>query len=355
MGRNKIKIERIANERNRQATFTKRKNGLIKKAMELSILCDCEIGLIIFNQTNKLFQYASEDVDKVIVRYADYEEAPCQILTNSDYNVRFDNEKTSSSSKPVKCKKEEDSPLKRTHSEIEPVSKEYVKYKLAKKNEQFKTPPRQEHYLKAPTFSHSPNNEENSSNDETDAWPSPSPIGLMSDTSNMPYGYAPLPPPTPPPPYQPSNTSWEIPSEQDINTPTKSSRFKNRHKLTILIPNQTGNAMTSPMQSPTSFCPTIPLPKSPTTLTTPNPNLFYSRSPITPSPSTAPFPPFPSDFHQGMLGGMSGSPHLDVAFSRPPRDPIDQPAHITGQGYSQCTDSPLQLDREPPTFRKEMF
>lgn len=46
-------------------TFTKRKFGLMKKAYELSVLCDCEIALIIFNSTNKLFQYASTDMDKV--------------------------------------------------------------------------------------------------------------------------------------------------------------------------------------------------------------------------------------------------------------------------------------------------
>ena len=47
-------------------TFTKRKFGLMKKAYELSVLCDCEIALIIFNSTNKLFQYASTDMDKVV-------------------------------------------------------------------------------------------------------------------------------------------------------------------------------------------------------------------------------------------------------------------------------------------------
>ena len=34
-------------------TFTKRKFGLMKKAYELSVLCDCEIALIIFNRLAK--------------------------------------------------------------------------------------------------------------------------------------------------------------------------------------------------------------------------------------------------------------------------------------------------------------
>ena len=39
-----------------QVTFTKRKFGLMKKAYELSVLCECEIALIIFNSNNKLHQ-----------------------------------------------------------------------------------------------------------------------------------------------------------------------------------------------------------------------------------------------------------------------------------------------------------
>ncbi|XP_073466315.1 myocyte-specific enhancer factor 2D isoform X5 [Aquarana catesbeiana] len=83
MGRKKIQIQRITDERNRQVTFTKRKFGLMKKAYELSVLCDCEIALIIFNHTNKLFQYASTDMDKVLLKYTEYNE-PHESRTNAD-------------------------------------------------------------------------------------------------------------------------------------------------------------------------------------------------------------------------------------------------------------------------------
>lgn len=83
MGRKKIQITRIVDERNRQVTFMKRKFGLMKKAYELSVLCDCEIALIIFNSSNKLFQYASTDMDKVLLKYTEYNE-PHESRTNSD-------------------------------------------------------------------------------------------------------------------------------------------------------------------------------------------------------------------------------------------------------------------------------
>lgn len=55
----------------------------MKKAYELSVLCDCEIALIIFNHSNKLFQYASTDMDKVLLKYTEYNE-PHESRTNAD-------------------------------------------------------------------------------------------------------------------------------------------------------------------------------------------------------------------------------------------------------------------------------
>jgi hypothetical protein len=55
----------------------------MKKAYELSVLCDCEIALIIFNSTNRLFQYASTDMDKVLLRYTEHSE-PNETRTNND-------------------------------------------------------------------------------------------------------------------------------------------------------------------------------------------------------------------------------------------------------------------------------
>ena len=66
-----------------QVTFTKRKFGLMKKAYELSVLCDCEIALIMFSSSNKLFQYASTDMDHVLLKYTEYSD-PHESRTNKD-------------------------------------------------------------------------------------------------------------------------------------------------------------------------------------------------------------------------------------------------------------------------------
>eukprot|EP00170_Pyropia_yezoensis_P008199 contig_34154_g8226 len=74
MGRKKIKIERIPDERNRSVTFTKRKNGLLKKARELSILCDCDITVLIFNNASgRCFEFSSDETSRTLTRFATYE------------------------------------------------------------------------------------------------------------------------------------------------------------------------------------------------------------------------------------------------------------------------------------------
>ncbi|KAJ0742917.1 putative transcription factor MADS-type1 family [Helianthus annuus] len=59
MGRGRIEIKKIENVSSRQVTFSKRRAGLMKKAKELAILCDAEVGVIIFSSTGKLYDFAS--------------------------------------------------------------------------------------------------------------------------------------------------------------------------------------------------------------------------------------------------------------------------------------------------------
>ncbi|XP_059067459.1 agamous-like MADS-box protein AGL8 homolog [Cryptomeria japonica] len=59
MGRGKVQLKRIENSINRQVTFSKRRGGLLKKAHELSVLCEAEVALIIFSSRGKLFEYGS--------------------------------------------------------------------------------------------------------------------------------------------------------------------------------------------------------------------------------------------------------------------------------------------------------
>jgi MADS-box transcription factor len=59
MGRGRVELKRIENKINRQVTFAKRRNGLLKKAYELSVLCEAEVALIIFSNRGKLYEFCS--------------------------------------------------------------------------------------------------------------------------------------------------------------------------------------------------------------------------------------------------------------------------------------------------------
>ena len=61
MGRGKVQLKRIENKINRQVTFSKRRNGLLKKAHEISVLCDAEVALIVFSTKGRLYEYSSHE------------------------------------------------------------------------------------------------------------------------------------------------------------------------------------------------------------------------------------------------------------------------------------------------------
>lgn len=60
MGRGRIQLKRIENKISRQVTFSKRRSGLLKKAHEISVMCDAEVALIVFSTKGKLFEYATD-------------------------------------------------------------------------------------------------------------------------------------------------------------------------------------------------------------------------------------------------------------------------------------------------------
>ncbi|RWW01141.1 hypothetical protein GW17_00035842, partial [Ensete ventricosum] len=60
MGRGRVQLKRIENKINRQVTFSKRRSGLLKKAHEISVLCDAEVALIVFSPKGKLYEYATD-------------------------------------------------------------------------------------------------------------------------------------------------------------------------------------------------------------------------------------------------------------------------------------------------------
>ncbi|KAL2126271.1 hypothetical protein VTI74DRAFT_1291 [Chaetomium olivicolor] len=91
MGRRKIEIKPIKDERNRSVTFLKRKGGLFKKAYELSELCSVDVAVIIFSHNNKLHQFSSREMRDLVYRW-NCHGTPNESKGPSDFNGGADEE-----------------------------------------------------------------------------------------------------------------------------------------------------------------------------------------------------------------------------------------------------------------------
>ncbi|XP_047952526.1 truncated transcription factor CAULIFLOWER A-like [Salvia hispanica] len=99
MVRGKVELKRIENKVNQQVTFSKRRTGLLKKAHEISVLCDADVGLMIFSTKGKLSEYATDScMERILDRYercssAD-ERKPPDLQSPGSWNVELGKLKT---------------------------------------------------------------------------------------------------------------------------------------------------------------------------------------------------------------------------------------------------------------------
>lgn len=84
MARGKIQIKKIENSTNRQVTYSKRRNGLFKKASELTVLCDAKVSIIMVSCTDKLHEYISPSITTKQF-FDQYQKASGIDLWNSHY------------------------------------------------------------------------------------------------------------------------------------------------------------------------------------------------------------------------------------------------------------------------------
>ncbi|WMV34848.1 hypothetical protein MTR67_028233 [Solanum verrucosum] len=90
MGRGKIEIKRIENNTNRQVTFCKRRNGLLKKAYELSVLCEAEIALIVFSTRGRVYEYSNNNIKATIDRYKKATAETSNACTTQELNAQHE-------------------------------------------------------------------------------------------------------------------------------------------------------------------------------------------------------------------------------------------------------------------------
>lgn len=71
-----------------QLVFKKRKNGVMRRAMELSVLCDCDVAVVLFDSRGRLYQYASGPMEALLTRYGEACTQPHESHTTEDVSGR---------------------------------------------------------------------------------------------------------------------------------------------------------------------------------------------------------------------------------------------------------------------------
>jgi MADS-box transcription factor len=85
MGRRKISIQPITDERNRKVTFVKRKAGLFKKAHELAVLCQVDLAVIILGKNHtKFYEYTSVEIGDLLENFKN-DDVGHDVKTPEDY------------------------------------------------------------------------------------------------------------------------------------------------------------------------------------------------------------------------------------------------------------------------------
>ncbi|OIT27477.1 agamous-like mads-box protein agl65 [Nicotiana attenuata] len=72
MGRVRLNMRKLESSSNRQVTYCKRRAGILKKAKEISVVCDSDILLLMFSPTGKptLFLGERSNFDEIIAKFA---------------------------------------------------------------------------------------------------------------------------------------------------------------------------------------------------------------------------------------------------------------------------------------------
>ncbi|WMV57168.1 hypothetical protein MTR67_050553 [Solanum verrucosum] len=83
MGRKKLEIKRIESKSCRQVAFCKRRNGLIKKAKDLSTLCDVDVAVVIISNRGTLHEFSSTNRQNPLFPPYDIHDLPFDVFPSS--------------------------------------------------------------------------------------------------------------------------------------------------------------------------------------------------------------------------------------------------------------------------------